>query len=95
MAILSLVGLACGGLVWGMKLESRYDSLDARIQNHRSETVSMVEAIRLEMAATRGDIQEVKALLQRGVLPVTEVRLQNLDSRVNSVEKELHGSNRD
>lgn len=90
MAVVTLVGLVVGGLVWGMKLEGRYDALDSRINSHRSETLALVDAIRAEVALTRVDIQEVKSMLQRGVLPVTDVRLQNLENRMNDMEREQH-----
>ena len=87
-AILSLASIFMGGLVWGMKLEARYDTLDSKINTNRTEWMGAIESLRTEISATRADTKEIKGMLQKGILPVTEARLAGIEERLHTVERE-------
>ena len=87
-AVLSLGGLILGGVAWGLRLENRYSELDGRIMGHRAEVQQLIEQVRTEIAAVQAGVIDIKALVQRGVLPVTEVRLQTIESRLTEIEHE-------
>jgi len=85
-AILSLIGIFTGGLIWGMKLEHRYDTLDSKIAANRTEFMQTLELVRSDVAGVRSDIGEIKLMLQRGILPVSEARTDALDKRIDALE---------
>lgn len=87
-AVLSLGGLILGGVAWGLRLENRYSNLDSRISAHRTEVQQLIEQVRVEIATVNSGVIDIKALVQRGVLPVTEVRLQTIESRLTEIEHE-------
>lgn len=66
---------ALGGISWGLKLESRIDKY-SDMQN------SMRERFLADIATTQ-------SLLARGILPVTEVKIQSIENRVNKLEVDI------
>lgn len=88
LAILSIGSVFIGGIVWGMKLEGRYDTLDGKIGAQRVEFTQALELVRRDVGNVQADVTEIKTMLQRGVLPVTDARLKALEERVAEVEHE-------
>lgn len=87
-AVLSLAGVIFGGAAWGLRLEARYSELDSRIMGHRVEVQQLIEQVRAEIAVVQSGVIDIKSLVQRGVLPVTEVRLQTIEARLTEIEHE-------
>ena len=67
-----LLMLLLSGLVWGMKLEARYDRLEAR------------------QAVILSELTEIRTDLKRGILPLTQQRLEMLERRMDRVETDQH-----
>lgn len=62
--------LLISGLVWGMKLEARYDRLEEKVLGN-SEAIA-----------------QIRAELNKGMLPITAERLAVLQARIDKVEKD-------
>ena len=72
----TLLMMAVAGLVWGLKLESRIDMIGSQ---YRSE-ISQLQAKTVSL----------EAIISKGILPIAEVRMNTLESRVDTVTKELN-----
>ena len=66
---------AIGGISWGLKLEARIDKY-SDVQNSMRERFL-------------ADISTTQAIIARGVLPITEVKLASIERRLDEVEKDV------
>lgn len=71
----TLLMMAVAGLVWGLKLESRIDMIASQ---HKADMDKM-----------DGKVGDLEQATQKGILPVTEVRLNALENQVGSIRREL------
>lgn len=76
MSLLTIALMAVGGISWSMKLDSRIDKYKD-LQN------SMREQFMADLATTQ-------ATLARGILPVTEVKMQSLEIRISALEENVN-----
>lgn len=76
----TLLMMAVAGLVWGLKLESRID-LIASMYTRDTEKLG-------------SKVQSLETTMQRGVLPVTEVRLESLEEQIDDLRKIIEDCNR-
>ena len=72
----TLLMMAIAGLVWGLKLENRIDMIES---SHKSD-----------MEKLDGKIANLETSTQKGILPITEVRLNALENRVDGMAKEIN-----
>lgn len=75
LSLLSIGMMAVGGISWGLKLESRIDK-------YADQQTSMRERFLADLASTQ-------AIVARGMLPVTEVKIQAIEMRLNKIDVEL------
>lgn len=75
MSLMSICLMAIGGISWGLKLESRIDKY-SELQS------SMRERFLADLASTQ-------AIVSRGMLPVTEVKIQAIEDRLDKIDAEL------
>jgi hypothetical protein len=71
----TLLMMAVAGLVWGLKLEGRIDMIGS---SHTAD-----------MDKLEGKVMVLEAATQKGILPVTEVRLHAVESQVDGMKREL------
>ena len=74
-SLLSIAVMLFGGVAWGLKLESRIDMIAREHQEMHRQT---------EHAMTT--IQEQ---LQRGILPITAVRIESLEEKIKNLSANL------
>lgn len=67
-----IVMLLISGLVWGMKLEARYDKLET------------------ELADAHGHIASLQSEINKGILPITQEKLNGIDARVRQLETDCY-----
>lgn len=72
MSLLSICLMAVGGISWGLKLESRIDKYS-----------DMQSSMRERFLA---DIATTQAVLARGMLPVTQAKIESIENRLDKVE---------
>lgn len=71
----TLLMMAVAGLIWGIKLENRIDMMTAEL---RSEVVQL------------SDKQEkTDAMISRGILPITEIKMRAMEDRIVEIEKNV------
>ena len=75
MSLLYVCIMAVGGISWGLKLETRIDKY-ADLQT------SMRERFLADIATTQ-------AILSKGMLPVTEVKIQNIENKLIHLEADI------
>lgn len=76
LASLCMISVAAlGGISWGLKLESRIDK-------YSENQGSMRERFLADLATTQ-------SIVARGILPVTEVKIQAIESRISKLEQEV------
>ena len=75
MSFLSVCLMAIAGITWGLKLESRIDKY-ADLQS------SMREQFLADIATTQ-------AILSRGMLPVTEAKINAMENRMDKLEADI------
>ena len=66
---------AIGGVSWGVKLE-------AKIDKYYEVQMSMRERFVSDLSATQ-------AIISRGILPITEVKIAAIEKRIDSIEKDV------
>ena len=71
----TLLMMAVAGLVWGLKLEGRIDMIGS---SHKADMDKM-----------EGKVMALETVTQKGILPVTEVRLHAVESQVDGMKREL------
>lgn len=71
----TLLMMAVAGLVWGLKLENRIDLI--------------ASAHTADIDKVSNKIANLESVTQKGILPVTEVRLHALENRVDAVAREV------
>jgi hypothetical protein len=71
----TLLMMAVAGLVWGLKLEGRIDMIGS---GHKADMDKM-----------EGKVMALETVTQKGILPVTEVRLHAVESQVDGMKREL------
>lgn len=81
LSFLSVCLMGLGGITWGLKLESRIDKC--------------VEAQAGMRDKLETDILNIRSIIDRGVLPVTAVRLETLEARVKSLDEGVSDCLRD
>lgn len=74
-SLMSICMMAVGGISWGLKLE-------ARIDKYTDLQTSLLARFLADLATTQ-------SLVARGILPVTEAKLQAIEQRINGMEREL------
>ena len=74
-AIVCIASAMFAGVTWGLKLESRISELD----NHLRYRVSEVEA----------DSKHFEEIIGKGILPITEERLDRLQKDVSKIQNTL------
>lgn len=71
----TILMMAVAGLIWGLKLESRIDMISSA---HQADTEKFA-----------GKILALEVVTQKGILPVTEVRLQSLEGQINTLQRDI------
>ena len=71
----TLLMMAVAGLVWGLKLEGRIDMIGSQ---HRAD-----------MDKIEGKVLGLEVVTQKGILPVTEVRLHALEGQIDVIRRDL------
>lgn len=71
----TLLMMAVAGLVWGLKLEGRIDIIGSE---HKAD-VSLLE----------GKVMALELATQKGILPVTEVRIHAIEARIDNLRQDL------
>lgn len=71
----TLLMMAVAGLVWGLKLEGRIDMIGS---SHKAD-----------MDKLEGKVGALEAATQKGILPVTEVRLHAIDAQILDIRADL------
>lgn len=71
----TLLMMAVAGLVWGLKLEGRIDMIGS---SHQSD-----------MDKLEGKVISLESVTQKGILPVTEVRLHAIDAQISDLRADL------
>lgn len=71
----TLLMMAVAGLVWGLKLEGRIDM------------ISSVQ--KADVDKLTGKIEVLEAATQKGILPVTEVRLHALEGQIDIMQRSI------
>lgn len=71
----TLLMMAVAGLVWGLKLENRIDLIGSA---HKAD-IDKIE----------GKILVLETSTQKGILPVTEVRLNGLKSELDALRRDV------
>lgn len=72
MSLLSICLMAVGGISWGLKLESRIDKYSDAQSSMRERFLA--------------DIATTQAVLARGMLPVTQAKIESIENRLDKVE---------
>jgi len=89
-ALTTLLSLFFAGIVWGMKLEARYDKVDAKVDRNEEKMQQGFLLLRGDISALTGDVSEIKVLIQKGILPVTEERTHSMEERIEKLERKRH-----
>ena len=71
----TLLMMAVAGLVWGLKLEGRIDMIGS--------------AHKADMDKMEGKVIALESVTQKGILPVTEVRLHTIDAQISDLRADL------
>jgi hypothetical protein len=71
----TLLMMAVAGLVWGLKLEGRIDLIGT---THKAD-----------MDKLEGKVLMVETATQKGILPVTEVRMNGLKSEIDALRRDV------
>ena len=71
----TLLMMAVAGLVWGLKLEGRIDMIGAA---HKADTEKL-----------EGKISVLEAATQKGILPVTEVRIHAVEDQLQTMQRQI------
>lgn len=71
----TLLMMAVAGLVWGLKLEGRIDMIGS---SHKAD-----------MDKLEGKVGNLEAATEKGILPVTEVRLHAVESQISGIRADL------
>lgn len=71
----TLLMMAVAGLVWGLKLEGRIDMIGS--------------AHKADMDKMEGKVIALESVTQKGILPVTEVRLHAIDAQISDLRADL------
>lgn len=71
----TLLMMAVAGLVWGLKLEGRIDMIGS---SHKADIDKL-----------EGKVGVLEAATQKGILPVTEVRLHAIDAQISDIRADL------
>lgn len=74
-SFMSVCLMAIGGISWGLKLESRIDK-------YADTQSSMRERFLADIATTQ-------AVLSRGMLPVTQAKIESIENRLDKLEDDL------
>lgn len=75
MSLLSICLMAVGGISWGLKLEGRIDK-------YQDTQASMRERFLADIATTQ-------AIISRGMLPITEVKISAIEKRLDELQKDV------
>lgn len=75
MSLLSICLMAVGGISWGLKLE-------ARIDKYQDTQSSMRERFLADIASTQ-------AVISRGMLPITEVKIASIEKKLDELQKDV------
>ena len=70
--------LLVSGLIWGMKLEGRYDTLETRL-SHMDKDIATIQQF---------DAQ-TRAMLERGILPLTQEKLSMLEAQMKIMREDI------
>lgn len=71
----TLLMMAVAGLVWGLKLEGRIDMIAS---GHKAD-----------MEKIEGKVLSLEAVTQKGILPVTEVKIHAMEGQIDVIRREL------
>ena len=71
----TLLMMAVAGLVWGLKLEGRIDMIGS---SHKAD-----------MDKIEGKVMVLESATQKGILPVTEVRLHAVESQIETLRHDV------
>jgi hypothetical protein len=71
----TLLMMAVAGLVWGLKLEGRIDLIGT---THKAD-----------MDKLEGKVLMVETATQKGILPVTEARMNGLKSEIDALRRDV------
>lgn len=71
----TLLMMAVAGLVWGLKLEGRIDMIGS---SHKAD-----------MDKVEGKVFALETVTQKGILPVTEVRMHAVESRMDVMQRDI------
>lgn len=71
-SFLSVCLMAIGGISWGLKMESRIDKYSDAQSSMRERFLA--------------DIATTQAVLARGMLPVTQAKIESIENRLDKVE---------
>jgi 1-aminocyclopropane-1-carboxylate deaminase/D-cysteine desulfhydrase-like pyridoxal-dependent ACC family enzyme len=71
----TLLMMAVAGLIWGLKLEGRIDLIGT---THKAD-----------MDKIEGKVLMLETATQKGILPVTEVRMNGLKSEIDALRRDV------
>jgi PIN domain nuclease of toxin-antitoxin system len=77
--LVPVITMIIAGLIWGMKLEARYDTLDIRLLEMQKQ-MFRIEASHVEILIK----------LDRGILPRTEEKFNRVDDQISEMRRQIY-----